>query len=251
MYYVIFDAATDPKDLERLQTIKQQLAEQGLIGEMVTPQPGRDIAMLVENGMQKRYATVILVGGSNLVNEACRLLIHHDVVVGIVPLRQERDLLHLLGVSSTQEAIAILKRRRWHSHAIGMLDTGEVFVTDLTLHSDQQTTATITTPDFSAVATLVREVIVSPGASELTVSIIGDAPQKKGGWWRKSSTSAAPHHSQITVTACTIEAPDLLTGHVAGELMGSAPYTCTISQQQLRLIANRHSLTTDSEAGTV
>jgi hypothetical protein len=251
MYYVIFEAAQESGDLDRIQRIKQSLVEQGLIGEMATPQPGRDIASLIENGLQKRYGTMILVGGSALINEASRILVHYDVVVGFVPLREEPELLQVIGAKNTTEAIGLLKRRRWHPHAVGLMENGDVFVTDLVLHTDHPTPITITTPDFTATEQRANQITIAPQSNTLAVTISTEQKNEKLSWWKKSKQKTAPTNSIFSVTTCVIESSETITGTVAGEVFATTPISCTVTTQSLRLIAQRKSLTPDQELGTV
>lgn len=256
MYYYIFEPPQGPKEYERTAQIKGLLGQLGIAGEMSAPQPGRTAEDLVAMAIAKRYSTIVVVGGVELMNRVARAVVSHDVVLGLIPTSEHPDIARLIGTNDWKVAAEQLKRRRWHNVQLGLMNNTISFLTpaELTIPAKQQ--VELQSKEYSARLSGPTKVTIIPqgpegGGFRVLFEPVGTP---KGGLLRLfRGGSAAPQNSSFELEALTITASQAQPVLVAGATLATTPLTCTTEGKPLRLIIGRSNqpLTLSSESDTV
>lgn len=245
MYYYIFDQPQGSNEYQRTAQIKERLGELGIAGEMTTPVPGRTVQDLVHNAVAKRYATIVAVGGIALINQVARAIEPYDLVLGIIPLQENPDINSLIGSATWEDAAEQLKRRRWQSVRLGMMQGGICFMTPATISVPAGMPVALSTPDFQLTEKHGAEITVttvrgeSAEVSSLQVTIVPHSPKRGFLGSLLGSGTKAPTESCFTVSEVTIAPAESLPVVVAGETLTNTPLHCTTQEKPVRLIVAR------------
>ncbi|CAN5200472.1 hypothetical protein BH11PAT4_BH11PAT4_8270 [soil metagenome] len=245
MYYYIFDQPQGANEYQRTAQIKERLGALGIAGEMTTPVPGRSVQDLVHNAVAKRYATIVAVGGIALINQVARAIEPYDLVLGIIPLQENGDINSLIGSATWEDAAEQLKKRRWQSVRLGMMQEGICFLTPATISVPVGMPVSLSTPDFQLTEKNGAEITVttvrgeSAEVSRLQVSIVPHALKRGFLKGLMGGTTKAPTESCFTVSEVTIAPTEPLPVHVAGESITVTPLHCSTQEKPVRLIVAR------------
>ena len=246
MYYYIFDPPRGAKEYERTAQIKEYLSVLGIAGEMTTPQPGKRVEDLVNLAVNKRYSTVVAVGGMELINKVARSLEPHDIVFGIIPSLEHLDINDLIGVHDWKSAAEQLKKRRWQEIRLGLLNNQSCFLTPATISIPGSVSFQIKTPDFSlkgqggtiTIMPVRNQQKDNPG---LNLRI---TPGSTSGSILQRLFKTDKQERQLThiiVPSAEIETDRTLAVVVAGTSLASTPVTCTTQEKVVKLIIARGS----------
>jgi len=242
MYYYIFEPPQGPKEYERTAQIKTLLSQLGIAGEMSAPQPGRSAEDLVNMAVAKRYGTIVVVGGVELMNRVARAVLPFDVVLGLIPTTEHPDITRLIGTSDWKTAAEQLKRRRWHTVQLGIMNGTVSFLTPAELEIPAKQQAELQTPDFSLRIEGPAKMSVIPQgleSSNFRITIEGRSSHKGGIFGFLKGKSTVPRDSAFQTENCTITTTQPLPVVVAGVSLVTTPLTCTTEGKPLRLIINR------------
>ena len=245
MYYYIFDQPNGANEYQRTAEIKERLASLGIAGEMASPTPGRNVQQLVESAVQKRYATIVAVGGVTLINQVARAIEPHDLVMGIIPLQENPAINTLIGSTSWQDAAEQLKRRRWQYTRLGLLQESICFLTPAEVSFPETVEYAIRTKAFTlrekggtVRVTPLRGTEDQPGSLILEI----EHPIKKRRGFLKNVFAGQEDPSANTVLQ--VDSLELQTDkphdvRVAGDTVCQTPLTCSTQDKPLRLIVAR------------
>jgi len=244
MYYYIFEPPHGSHDYERMAQVKEYLATLGIAGEMTSPTPGKDLEDLVESAIQKRYSTVVAVGGSALINRVARALEPHDAVFGIIPLQEHPDITKIVGVSDWKAAAEHLKRRRLRDVQIGLYNDQEGFLTPVTivLNSDQRAVIKAdkySLESFGGTITVSPSIPEEEGGKTATLDLTITYPQPaKAGFLSSLFKRSTPQNlnTQLVSKNFQIQTDPVLPVSVAGAELGPTPCTFSVQKKPLKLI---------------
>lgn len=245
MYYYIFEPPQGPKGYERTAQIKDYLSQLGIAGEMAAPQPGRSVEDLVKIAIAKRYATVVAVGGMELINRVARAILSHDAVLGIIPIQDDPDIAQLIGTSDWKTAADQLKRRRWQHIQLGSMNQTICFLTPATIEIGRHKTFHVESDNFElraqgpAVIRIAPERDPESPVSGLVLDITGETRQKGGILKLFNSKQEAPQSSHFVVQELTLATEEPCHVIVAGEDLATTPITCTTETKGLRIIVGK------------
>jgi diacylglycerol kinase (ATP) len=119
MYYYIVNPAAGNGSLKTSQEkLRQMLDELGIRGEWAkTTGPGEATKMAAA-AVAKGHTTIIAVGGDDTVNEVMNGITSDSVAIGIIPMGATNSLANQLGITSWQQACAVLAARRLTSYSL-------------------------------------------------------------------------------------------------------------------------------------
>ena len=244
MYYYIFEPPQGSNDYERMAQVKEYLSTLGIAGEMTSPTPGKGIEDLVQSAIQKRYSTIVAVGGSALINRVARSLEPHDAVFGIIPLHEHPDVTRVIGVSGWKEAAEQLKKRRLHTIQLGLYNKTAGFLTPASISLTPEQRFVIETPRFTLQG-FGGTISISPESDEEGTN---QKPQfslhitypksERGGFFSKlfKGTEPTNQDTAILVPTLTVTTDPVLPVSVAGNELGVCPAQFTVQDKPLKLI---------------
>lgn len=119
MYYYIVNPAAGKGGIKQSQDkLRQMLDELGIRGEWAqTTGPG-EATKMASAAVAKGHTTIIAVGGDDTVNEVINGITSENVAIGIIPTGNINSLANQLGISSWQQACAVLAARRLTSYSL-------------------------------------------------------------------------------------------------------------------------------------
>jgi hypothetical protein len=244
MYYYIFDPPQGAKEYERTAQIKELLSNLGIAGEMTSPIPGKAVEDLVQLAVAKRYSTIVAVGGMELINRIARAIEPHDIVFGIIPSMEHPDITELIGVSDWKSAAEQLKRRRWQSVKLGLINGETCFLTAATIMLEKDQVFELVAPGFT-IKGMGGMITINPlrnseSASGLVVDIEPLEAPKKGLFSSLfGKKTEMPEESHFTVPKFTLRTNQSQPVWVANTSLAQTPITCTTQEKSLKLIVGK------------
>lgn len=243
MYYYIFDPPGASEDYEVIAKVKAKLSALGIAGEMTSPSPGRGVPELVENALAKRYSTIVAVGGMSLINQIAQIIESLDFVMGIIPIKDNPDIQKLIGATDWESAVDQLKRRRYVSLRMGVINRTECFLTPAVINLPANNTLSIKTKHFEAKAD-VSKVTITPEKSEehssnLIIEMDSEPIKSKKGFF--SSLFTKEQKTNPTYSRLFLPQVELTTNlpakvEVAGVVMAETPIQVEVSSRPIKLI---------------
>jgi len=158
MYYYIFDLKKCRKH-SQVTDIKNYLASLGISGEFTYPSAAASVEELVDLGLNKKYNTIVGVGGDEIANRIASKLVGQSEVMGLIPLETSNDLNRLIGTGNWKDAAENLRYRRVMETRIGLTANGSSFLTDLNLDLKNPTEVTLEFRDYLVQARATSVVI--------------------------------------------------------------------------------------------
>jgi diacylglycerol kinase family enzyme len=92
MYYYIFESAKNTSQKNLHEKIKDYLGFLGIAGETMTVSPARSVEELTQMGIEKKYSTIVAVGGDVLINKIASLIQGTEIVLGIIPIEASEQI---------------------------------------------------------------------------------------------------------------------------------------------------------------
>lgn len=133
MYYYIINPAAGGGKINKVQKrLKERLGELGIAGEFVKSTGPGDITKLTRIGIEKKYRTIVAVGGDGTINEVINGISDDKIALGIIPLGGTNELAHTLGIPDWQSACNILSARKTEILDLGLIGD-RFFVTNVCL----------------------------------------------------------------------------------------------------------------------
>lgn len=245
MYYYIFEPPREAGEYERTAHIKEYLSTLGIAGEMTSPTPARNIEDLVDLAVAKRYSTIVAVGRIELINQVVRAMEPHDAVLGIIPLMQDPDLAKLIGITDWKDAAQQLKRRRWQSVHLGLINSEACFLTPATLAlpptvSFEMETAHFTAQGNGGLITMVPSFGEEESESGISIRMETEA-SSSGGFFQSlfGKKKEVPSTSQFFVKEMNLITSQSIPVVVAGGTVTTSPLHCTIQDKPIKLIVGK------------
>ncbi|MCC2631473.1 MAG: hypothetical protein K0S20_172 [Patescibacteria group bacterium] len=248
MYYYIFEPPLEAKEYERTAQIKEMLSSLGIAGEMTNPTPGRTVEDLVQLAVAKRYSTIVAVGGIELINRVARALEPYDVVFGIIPFAEDRDITKLIGVSDPRSAAEHLKRRRWQEVRLGLMNSELCFITPATIAIPDNVFYSLATPTYSAEGQ-GGTITITPlrgeqeGQGGFTVEVGRNSSEKSG--LLKSLFGKKKDQffeSKFSIPYFELSTQSNLPVVVAGTTVCTTPIRCETQEKPIKLIIAKGTL---------
>lgn len=151
MYYYIFESTSANNKIKNIEDkIRDYVSDLGIAGEMTAPSSARSLEYLITQAKEKKYSTVVAVGGIRHITWIANKLAGSKIVLGIIPVGTFPDLNQLLNISNWQDAANALKSRRYIETQLGVIEPGaHVFLTACLVKINNQTNSSIVFPKFT------------------------------------------------------------------------------------------------------
>jgi len=134
-YFYIINPLAGGKKYQRIaEKFRQKLGELGIAGEFAIATAQDDLSQLAKIGVERKFSTIVAVGGNDTVNAVAKPLIGEEkIAFGIVPFGYSNTFANLIGISDWKKALEILASRRIENIDVGFLGPSvfltQVFVT--------------------------------------------------------------------------------------------------------------------------
>lgn len=251
MYYYVIDPPNPAKIPRVAARLQELITPLGISGEISIASPARSAEELTYIGVDKGYTTIVGVGGEELINTICTIVINESrerIAVGIIPIDAGRVVPALIGVASNDLAggAKVIKQR--HLELIDlvhiapkqyMISEAEIVTPrkmPLTLDVDQQLKAELEADYLHISHDLVVTLHTNPSAGGW---------QRTLGWLgvktKEEKLSSQFHGKQIRLTA-----HEPLPILIAGRVVAKTPTTFTRVPAALKLITIRATVTAKS-----
>lgn len=158
MYYYIFDIKKCKKQ-STVTEMKDYLSGLGISGEFTYPSAAYTVEELVEQGISKKYNTIVGIGGDEMANKIASRLCGRNEAMGLIPLEISDELGGLIGTKSWKEASENLRFRKISEMRVGKTANGNAFLTNVKLILKNPTEVTIEFRDFMVQSKISKLVI--------------------------------------------------------------------------------------------
>lgn len=250
MYYYIFEPTSDPKITELNVQIKEYVSGLGIAGEITSPTPGKSVQNLVQQAHEKRYSTIIGVGGMLIVNQIAQALEEYDLVFGIIPTGNDPDIMALIGAKDWKEAADQLKRRRFKFVRQGLLNENNYFLTPARLELPAECQYEIKAPKFHLKG-VGGQIVITPSAQNENTELnntqtnlileINQPVAKKTGFLTSlfGKPKEINDYSKFNLNSLEIKTSESVAIKVAGSILGNTPTHCRTQNLPLKLIVGK------------
>ncbi len=170
MYYYIFESAKNSSQKGLQEKIKDYLGFLGIAGETVTVSPARSVEELTQMGLDKKYSTIVAVGGDVLINKVASLIQGTETVLGIIPIDASELISKKIGAYEYKSACENLRYRRTKLLDLAFIEPNKYFLTSANIVTNKATPCTIEIDD-CRISTNFTQIAIS---SNLTLMIMDE-----------------------------------------------------------------------------
>lgn len=234
MYFYLYDAFTRDKKYERtLARIESRVFQLGMQGKSEKMTILKSMHDVLRTALQRDATTVVVIGNDATLNRAVNFLFGKEVLLGFIPLGDER-IGHLLSIPHGEAACDTLSRR-----IITHLDVGKANTTHFLTH-----VALGPTNDCVLVSD-GRMTVTATGPHLLTVSSVG---------WKTSDptdgileTVLEPQNQRrVTRTVFSartlrIASPTSVNAYADGVVVVKTPIDISVQRKAIRMIVGKAS----------
>lgn len=239
MYYFIFEKPSSKRLADQTRQIEDEVVTRGIAGEMVELTPARNIDTLLTDAHHKGYQTLVVVGGSRLVNTVAARLLRYEMVLGVIPLGDSPALFDKIHVKDWKGAVIALQQRRWQYASLGRINDTGTFLTNCQLQLTGPTAITVQLPTYTVQVTAHTFSVVTraTGARSTVISVECSTRAPKSGWLNTVfGITAGDTFSRFSADTATITTPSPTNVVVDQTIIGKTPATFSINPRALRLI---------------
>lgn len=246
MYYYLLEPIKSRKDRIFQEQCKRFLANYGIVGEMVSPNPARTIDELVDISLAKGYVTIVGVGSDKFIGNVLTSLlqkisgIEHRIVFGCVPIEYKAsNMSSLINASSLNHACETLRSRHVRLQPVGVISPKKYFVTPVSIDNTEPFQLLATFPDFLAYATATSMTLFPDLRLHWRNTKEGLSPLKR---WSMNLLGMNPPptiESRFKSSKLAIETNPLQTVVLEGEIIAKTPIQVQCVPDLLHLIISR------------
>ncbi len=134
MYYFIFEQPENNQISRLHDNIHSILEDFKIIKEAVKANPVQSPEELAQEGIEKKYTTIVAVGGDHTINKVASVVVpHSQIALGIIPTNPKSSFKELLGIKNWQQACEILSTRKLTTTDIAEIEGNYYFLTHVKL----------------------------------------------------------------------------------------------------------------------
>lgn len=248
MYYFIFEYPRNRKLVEVARQVEDEVVSCGIAGEIIELTPARNIDNLIADAGRKGYQTLVVVGGSKLVNKIASKLLRYEMVFGVVPLGRSESLEKLINCSDWKEAVDALKRRRWIFSAMGRIEDKTTFISPCNLDIQSKKRVTIETDNWSTqintTSLTVQPINKENGKPLIAVHCQSKVGEKSGlaSWWHTLTSTEKTALSVFKNDSIIIKTEEQLSLVIDDMIIARTPTTISVIPRAIRLIVAKKSV---------
>lgn len=130
MYFYIFESSPRNQQNNLEERVRDYVSDLGIAGEITAPSSLKPLEHLVSEAQEKKYSTIVAVGGIKHLTNVASCVAGSSLVLGMIPLAQSPNLNQLLHITNWKEAALALKARRFIEARMGIIEPSrDVFLT--------------------------------------------------------------------------------------------------------------------------
>lgn len=233
------DSPKNPSDKKTQEKIKDYLGLLGIAGETVLVSPARSAEELTSMGLEKKYSTIVAIGGDRLVNKIATLIQGTDTVLGVIPIEASEIIQNLIGTNDIKQACENLRFRKLKEVNLAHIEPNKYYLTDALIINDKPFNAQVTIDDFYFEAQ-ATEINVDANLN-LTIK---DQPAQNG-FMQKLFGFLGGKENQVNNISSfhgkkiKINTSELLPVIIDAEIVAKTPIAVKIKQKALKIITGR------------
>lgn len=132
MYYFVFEQPANNQISRLHDHIRSILEDLKIVKEAVKANPVQSPEELTQEGLDKKYTTVVAVGGDNTINKVSSIVAQNPkVALGIIPTSGKSTFKELLGIKNWKEGCEILSARKLTTTDMAEIEGGYYFLTQV------------------------------------------------------------------------------------------------------------------------
>ncbi len=134
MYYFVFEQPSNNQISRLHDHIRSKLEDLKIIKESVKANPVQSPEELTQEGLSKKFTTVVAVGSDNTINKVASVVAQNSkVALGIIPTSPKSTFKELLGIQNWQQGCEILPARKLITSDMAEIEGGYFFLTHVEL----------------------------------------------------------------------------------------------------------------------
>ncbi len=246
MYYYIMDSPKDAAEKKAQEKIKDYLGLLGIAGETVLVSPARSAEELTNMGLEKKYSTIVAVGGDRLVNKIASLIQGTDIVLGVIPINASPIIQNIIGTNDIKQACENLRFRKLKEVNLAHIEPNKYYLTDALIINEKPFNTQITIDDFyfEAQATEINV--------DANLNLVIQDEATNNGFMKKLFGFLGGKETQKNISSfhgkkIRINTSELLPVIVDGEIVAKTPIAVKIKQKALKIIIARDKIVETKE----
>lgn len=246
MYYFIFEYPRNRQLVDIARQVEDEVVSSGIAGEIIELTPARNIDNLIADANRKGYQTLVVVGGSKLVNKVASKLLRYEMVFGVVPLGKSESLTSLIKCNDWKEAVEALKKRRWIFSAMARIEEKTTFISPCSLSFQGQKNVTIETESWStqikALALTVQPTSQDDSHPLIMVKCKSRSNSKNSltRWWQGLTSTEETSSSLFKNESIVIKTEEQLSLMIDDMIIARTPTTISVIPRAIRLIVAKN-----------
>lgn len=134
MYYFVFEQPSNNQISRLHDHIRSILEDLKIIKEAVKANPVQSPEELTQEGLDKKFTTIVAVGSDNTINKVASVVAQNSkVALGIIPTSSKSTFKELLGIQNWQQGCDILPARKLIASDMAEIEGGYYFLTHVEL----------------------------------------------------------------------------------------------------------------------
>lgn len=239
MYYYIFESAKNASQKNLQEKIKDYLGFLGIAGETVTVSPARSVEELTQMGLDKKYSTIVAVGGDILINKIASRIQGTEIVLGIIPINASELICKKIGAYDYKTACENLRYRRTKQLDLAFIEPNKYFLTSANIITNKATPCTMEIDDCQISSTFTQIAI----SSNLTLMIIDETRDNnffaKTLNWLSGKETPESNISILKGKKIKINTTESLPVLINDEIVAKTPISVRTKFKALKIIVER------------
>ncbi|MFC1656762.1 diacylglycerol kinase family protein [Patescibacteria group bacterium] len=134
MYYFVFEQPHNNQISRLHDHIRSTLEDLKIIKEAVKANPVQSPEELTQEGLDKKFTTIVAVGGDNTINKVASIVAQNSkIALGIIPTSPKSTFKELLGIHNWQQGCEILPARKLIVSDMAEIEGSYFFLTHVEL----------------------------------------------------------------------------------------------------------------------
>lgn len=239
MYYYIFESAKNTSQKNLHEKIKDYLGFLGIAGETMTVSPARSVEELTQMGIEKKYSTIVAVGGDVLINKIASLIQGTEIVLGIIPIEASEQINKKIGAFDYKTACDNLRYRRTKLLDLAFIEPNKYYLTSANIITNKATPCTIEVDDCH-INTNFTQIAIS---ANLTIMIIDETQDgnflTKAWGWLSGKEAPESNVSILKGKKIKINTTESIPVLINSEVVAKTPISVRTKFRALKIIVER------------
>lgn len=249
MYFYIFENSKANREKKIQEKAKQIIAELGISGENVTPNPARSIDELIDIGLTKGFSTFVGIGSDIFANKIISSLLSNKKnceedkpVFGFVPTDFDKSQIgKIINVTNIENACKSLRFRTLKTISLGLAIPNKYFITPLTINSQFPFSVHLILPNLEAVGSATQIKITPDINISFSDNNLGNSGIQKllNIFKGEKMTYSEKYSSRFTTDALKLVCEPSIPVNLENEIIAKTPIQIKRIDNHLQIIINR------------